>query len=151
MGDGVAVGHGVKGVFQPDLAKDDGRVFAGGADGHLHAPLLEIAQRIQRAGQNVRTGQASNQLHIICILARGHGLLFIVGIGPLGALKDDFQAFHAADAAQALVDGAVKIDAFLVGHALPGQIVAVVGRYDDAVQIEDDAEDVAYHMRSFLS
>jgi len=70
------------------------------------------------------------------IVAKAVGVL---GIRLVGALQDDLQALHAADAPQPVVDGSVKVDAHAIRHGLPCAVVVFVGGADHTVQIKNDA------------
>ena len=147
MGDLVAIGHCVEVTVQPDLPQDDGGVPAGGTNGDLHAALFEHLQRGHGSGQHGVRRQLLDQLHIVAVFAGGHFHLLLLGVGLRRLFQNDLQTGHTAHAPQTLVHLAVKGNAFFVGHALPSQIVTIIGGDDHAVQIENNAQNRFVHLR----
>ena len=55
------------------------------------------------------------------------------------AFQDDLKGCHTGNTAQAVVNLFVKIDAQLIGEGLPSLIMILVGKADNAIQVEYDS------------
>ena len=79
------------------------------------------------------------QLPIARVFLLRHRVFLVLRVRLVAFFEDDVQAVHAADPAQKAVAFAVEGDSEPIRERLPRAVVVLVGRAENAIQIEDNA------------